>query len=83
MISRIDVEDVGVAIGLIPTQKAVDYVLKNYKSAQKIDPSATWDLVVDQLLNEYYSNIEKYPTTPCQAYYMEQIREEDEFNIYD
>ena len=54
MIIARDIEDVGLAIGIAPTEKAVTYVLDNYKRGCSEDPTASFDIVIENLLNEFY-----------------------------
>ena len=49
-IEKEDVLSVAYDIKKNLTDKQVLYVLENYDSAQEEDPSATWDLVVENLI---------------------------------
>ena len=50
MIYREDVQNVASSLKKNLTDKQILYVLENYESAQKDNPSATWDLVVEHLI---------------------------------
>lgn len=52
MIYREDVQNVASSLKKNLTDKQILCVLENYESAQKANPSATWDLVVEQLIYE-------------------------------
>ena len=50
MITRQDVLEIAVMIGVDPTEIEIDEVLSQYPTSQDDDLSATWDLVVENLL---------------------------------
>jgi len=50
MITRQDVLEIAVMIGVDPTEIEIDEVLSQYPTAQDDDLSVTWDLVVENLL---------------------------------
>ena len=69
-ISKQNVLDVANRLGYKPTNKQIDSILKDYQTEQNADPTATWNLVVEnQLANlevPQISNIDykdkKYPS---------------------
>ena len=50
MIQREDVLSVAQDLGLSPSEEQIQEVLEEFESAADNDSSATWDLVVEQLL---------------------------------
>ena len=46
-----DIEQVAGDKGIILTDKQMEYILKEYDYAQQEDPGATWDLVIDDLID--------------------------------
>ena len=50
MITRQDVLEIAVMIGVDPTEIEIDEVLSQYPTAQDEDLSVTWELVVENLL---------------------------------
>ncbi len=46
-----DVEMIGGMKGVILTDKQTECIIRQYQSAQLEDPGATWDLVIDDLID--------------------------------
>lgn len=57
MITRQDVLEIANFISLDPTEVEIDEVLSQYPTAQDNDLSATWDLVVEDLLWNVVNNM--------------------------
>jgi hypothetical protein len=51
-IKKEDVLNVANALLIKADDKVIQWVIENYESYQKADPTATWDLVVEQMLYE-------------------------------
>jgi Ca2+-binding EF-hand superfamily protein len=51
-ISRQDVKNIANSLSIITTEAHIEEIVKRYPEAQDQDQSATWDLVVEQLLEE-------------------------------
>lgn len=47
-----DVSNVAFSIGMTVDEEKVQEILRRYPAAQESDPSATWDLVIEQLIHE-------------------------------
>lgn len=53
MISREDVLSVADSINMEATEAQIQFVLQEYPYAEAADPTATWDLIVENLLYSY------------------------------
>jgi len=47
-----DVEMIGGNKGVLLTDKQIECIMIQYQSAQLEDPGATWDLVIDSLIDQ-------------------------------
>jgi hypothetical protein len=52
MISKADIFDIATSVGITLTDVEIDWVLLSYEDAQRQDPSGTWDLVVEDLIQQ-------------------------------
>jgi len=50
-IAKEDVVSVATSIGVILTDDEIEDIVINYPWMQEMDPTATWDLVVDDMIN--------------------------------
>jgi hypothetical protein len=59
MVEREDIIGVAMSINKKPTEEMIKYVLDNYESGCKNDPTGSWLEVTEQLIYEFISNIKK------------------------
>lgn len=50
-ITKEDVVSVATSIGVTLTNEEIEGIVENYPYMQEMDPTATWDLVVDDMIN--------------------------------
>ncbi len=50
-IAKEDVVSVATSIGVTLTDDEIEGIVENYPYMQEMDPTGTWDLVVDDMIN--------------------------------
>lgn len=50
-IAKEDVVSVATSIGVTLTDDEIEDIVENYPYMQEMDPTGTWDLVVDDMIN--------------------------------
>lgn len=50
-ITKEDVVSVATSIGVTLTDDEIEGIVENYPYMQEMDPTGTWDLVVDDMIN--------------------------------
>ena len=53
-----DVIDVAKSLNMRLTPAQIDWVIDCYEDSQRQDPTATWDLIVEDLLQQFKNNFQ-------------------------